>query len=89
MFHHLSAKGPKCCRNFGLQRSNGSKIPAAHPYPRLYRSAPPPLRIFGNISRAGISKVNSSFNTSSQNKPGDKSDPAKSMPDIFRVRFFS
>ena len=71
-----------------LQRGNGLKIPDAHPYPRLYRSAPPP-RVFVNISRAGIWKVNSSFNTSSQSNPGDKSDLAKSMPDIIRVRFFS
>ena len=42
MFHHLSANGPKFCRNFGLQRGNGLKMPDAHPYPRLYRNAPPP-----------------------------------------------
>ena len=51
MFHHLFAKGPKCCRNFGLQRGNGLKIPDAHPYPRLYRSTPPPefLGIFQEL----------------------------------------
>ena len=53
-----------------------------------YTGMPPP-RVFGNILRAGILKVNSSFNTSSQSKPGDESDVTKSMPDIFRVRFFS
>ena len=84
MFHHLSAKGPKFYRNFGLQRGNGLKIPEAHLYPRLYRSAPAPefLGIFQEL-------VNSSFNTNSQSNPGDKSDLAKSMPDLFRVRFFS
>ena len=44
-------KGSKCCRNFGLQRGNGLKIPDSHPYPRLYRSAPPPefLGIFQEL----------------------------------------
>ena len=47
MFHHLSTKSTKVCRNFGLQRENGLKILDAHPYPRLYRSAPPPPRFLG------------------------------------------
>ena len=59
MFHHLSAKGPKCCRNFGLQRGNGLKIPDSHPYPRLYTylqnkrmrrcGVPPPPIIFERL----------------------------------------
>ena len=37
-FRHLAAKGPK----FWSAKGKGLKAPDAHPYPRLYRSAPPP-----------------------------------------------
>ena len=56
MFHHLSAKCPKCCLNFGLQRNNDLKIPDAHPYPRLYRIVPPPPEFLGNFQELVFEK---------------------------------
>ena len=51
LFSHLSAKGPNFCRNFGL------KVPDAHPYPRLYRSAPPPPPPRNNNSLIWLAKA--------------------------------
>ena len=43
IFCHLVAKVPKFFQNFGLQRIwVFLKVSDAHPYPQIYRSAPPP-----------------------------------------------
>ena len=41
MFRHLSAKDHNFAE-ISVFKGNGLKIPDAHPYPRLYRNAPPP-----------------------------------------------